>query len=115
MRRRHRSSWRERRCRTRGIGWIQTNRRGVEASQGFARVAIFIVDLDKLNLRELFEILRERLRDSVKCAVRLAVACEINVCNTICKDKFAVTRKTVEHKPKPLIPFNIARTLEVFI
>jgi hypothetical protein len=37
------------------------------------------------------------------------------MCNAICKDKFAVTRKTVEHKSKPLIPFNIARAVEKFI
>ena len=68
-----------------------------------------------MNLGELFEILRERLRDGVKCTVRLTFACEVNVCDTISKDKFAIACKTVEDKPKSLIPFNIARTFEEFI
>jgi len=76
---------------------------------------MFIIDLDELNLRELFEILSERLRDGIKCTVRLAIACEIHLGNTICNDKFAVTRKTIQHKPQPLIPFYIARAFEEFI
>ena len=37
------------------------------------------------------------------------------MCDTISKDKFAIACKTVEDKPKSLIPFNIARTFEEFI
>ena len=76
---------------------------------------MFIVNLDILNLRELFEILHERLCDGVQRPVRLTFASQINMCNPICNDQFAVTRKTVEHQPQSLIPFNIPRTLEVFI
>jgi hypothetical protein len=76
---------------------------------------MFIVDLDILNLRELFEILHEWLGDGVQRPVRLTFASQINMCHPIRNDQFAVTRKTIEHQPQSLIPFNIPRTLEVFI
>ena len=76
---------------------------------------MFIVDLDILNLRELFEILRQRLCDGVKCPIRLTLTSQIHMRNTICNDQFAVTCKTVAHQPQSLIPFNITRTLEELI
>jgi len=76
---------------------------------------MFIVDLDKLNLRELFQILQEWLCNGVQRPVRLTLPGQIHMGNTICNDQFAITCETVAHQPKSLIPFNIPRTLEEFI
>jgi hypothetical protein len=76
---------------------------------------MFIVDLDKLNLRELFQILQEGLCNGVQRPVRLTLSDQIHVRNTICNDQFAVPCETVAHQPKSLIPLNIPRTLEEFI
>ena len=74
-----------------------------------------IVDLDILNIGELFEVLHERTRDSVQRAVGLACPCEINVCNAISVFELAIPGETIEHQGKSLIVFNADRTLEIFI
>jgi len=74
-----------------------------------------IVNLYKLNLRELFEILYERLGNGVQRAVRLTTAREVDVRDTISKDKFAVAGKTIQHKRKPLIALDIAGSLEELV
>ena len=38
-----------------------------------------IVDLDELNIRELFEVKRERTRDVIKRAIGLTIAREVNM------------------------------------
>ena len=40
---------------------------------------------------------------------------EIDLCNTIGKREFAITRESVGHNGKSLVAFNIARTFEIFI
>ena len=76
---------------------------------------MFIIDLDELNFGELFEVEHQRERNSVERAVRLATAHEINMRNTIGKDKFAIAVETIEHKRESLVAFDIARSFEVFI
>ena len=58
---------------------------------------MFIVNLDELNFRELFEIFHERARDGIKRAIRLTIAHKIDMRDTIGKHKFAVTVETVQH------------------
>lgn len=74
-----------------------------------------IVDLDVLNVGELFEVLRDRARDGVKCAVGLAGAGEVNMCHTIGIFKFAITGETVKHEGESLFTLHTDRTLEVFV
>ena len=76
---------------------------------------MFVVDLDKLNLGELFEIYHQRAGDGVQRAIRLTTAREIDVRNTIGKCEFAVTSKTVEHERKSLVAFNITGSFEIFV
>jgi len=65
-----------------------------------------VVNLDELNLRELLEVLYQRLGNGVKRAVRLAITNEVNMRNTIGKGKLAITCKPVIERdpaiPKPL-------------
>ena len=45
----------------------------------------------------------------------MAIACKIDVCNTIREQKLAITCKSIEYQSKPLISFNIPGALEEFI
>ncbi len=74
-----------------------------------------IVDLDKLNLRELFEIRHQWTGNGVKRPVRLAIARQINVCNAIRKHKSAVAGEAIVYHRKPLIALHVTGTLEEFI
>ena len=74
-----------------------------------------IVYLDELNLRELFEIRHDRLRDGIQRAIRLTTAREIDVRDAVCIFEFAVPGEAVEHECETLVAFHIAGTLEVFI
>ena len=74
-----------------------------------------VINLDELNLRELFEICHQWARDGVKRSIRLAIPCEINVRASIREDKPAIACKPVENKSKSLIPFHIAGALEELI
>ena len=76
---------------------------------------MFIVDLDELNFRELFEIFHERARDGIKRAIRLTIPHKIDMRDTIGKHKFAVTVETVQHQGESLVTFDIARAFEIFI
>ena len=76
---------------------------------------MFVVDLDKLNLGELFEIYHQRAGDGIQRAIRLTTAREIDMRDAIGKYEFAVTGKTVEHECKSLVAFNIAGSFEIFI
>jgi len=78
-------------------------------------MAELIINLDELNLRELFEICHQRTRDGVKRPIRLAIPCEINVRASIRKDKPGIASKAVENKSKSSVPFHIAGTLEELI
>ena len=68
-----------------------------------------------MNFRELLEIEHKRERDGIERTVRLATAREIDMRDTIGKDKFAITVETIEHKRESLVAFDIARSFEVFI
>ena len=74
-----------------------------------------IIDLDKLNLRELFEVRHQRTSDCVQCTIRLTIAHKINMHATVRKDNVAIACKAVEYRCKPLISFNATRTLEELI
>ena len=74
-----------------------------------------IVNFYKLNIRELLEVERERARDVVERAVGLAIACEIDVRDSIGKLEFAVTRETVEDERQPLVAFHVAGTIEKLV
>lgn len=76
---------------------------------------MFVVDLDKLYLGELFEGLGERLRNVVKRAIGLAHACEIDVRDAVGEGEFAVAGETVEHEGETAVAFDVARTFKEFI
>jgi hypothetical protein len=76
---------------------------------------MLIINLDELNIRELFEVCHERARDSVKRPVGLAIPGEINICDAIGIFQFGIAREAIEHQRETLISFNITRTLEVFV
>ena len=54
-----------------------------------------IIDLDELNLRELFEVRHQWLSNRVERSVRLAIPCKINMHTTVSKDNIAVTCETI--------------------
>jgi hypothetical protein len=68
-----------------------------------------------LNLRELFEVFHQRAGNGIERAIRLTTAREINMRDTIGECEFTVAGKTVEHKSKTFVAFNIAGTFEIFI
>jgi hypothetical protein len=74
-----------------------------------------IIDLDKLNFRELFEIRHQRTGDRIQRSVRLTLTGKIYVHNAIGICYFTVACETIENKRESLVAFNIARTFEVFI
>lgn len=74
-----------------------------------------IVDLDELDLRELFESQHQRARDSIKRSIRLALPNQIDIHAAIRKLNFTIACKTVIDDCQSLIPFHIAGTLEKFI
>ena len=76
---------------------------------------MFIVDLDELNFRELFEIFHERARDGIERAIRLTIAHKIDMRDAIGKYKFTVAIETVQHEGESLVTLDVARTLEIFI
>ena len=78
-------------------------------------MAKLVINLDELNLRELFEIRHQRTRDRVERPIRLAVTSQINVHPPIGKDKPAIACKAVEYETQSLISFHIAGTLEELI
>ena len=94
---------------------IKTNGDRIASSGWFTRFAVLIVDLDELDLGELFEVLDKRLGNGIERAVRLTTAGEVDVCNTIGKGKFAVTSKAIKHKCETFVAFDIAGTFEEFI
>jgi len=76
---------------------------------------VFIIDLNELHFRELFEIEHQRERDGVERAVRLAATRQIDMRDTIGKCQFAVAGEAVEYQGESLVAFDIARTFEIFI
>jgi len=74
-----------------------------------------IVDLDVLNIGELFKVLHDRARDGVERSVGLTRACEIDMCHAIGIFNLAIAGEAVQYKSEPLIPFHANRSLEVFI
>jgi hypothetical protein len=78
-------------------------------------MAELIINLDELNLWELFEIRHQRTRDGIKRPIRLAIPAEINMHPPIRKDKPAIACKAVKYKAESLVPFHITGTLEELI
>lgn len=78
-------------------------------------MAIFIVYLDELYFRELFEVGHQRARNRIESAIRLAITCQIDVRDTIGIFKFAVACEAIEHKRQSLIAFHVAGPFEIFI
>lgn len=74
-----------------------------------------VINLDELDLRELFEIRHQRTRDGVKRPIRLTIPFQINMYSPICKDKPAVACKAIEYESKSFVPFHITGTLEELI
>jgi hypothetical protein len=74
-----------------------------------------IVDLDELNIGELFEVRHERARDGVERTVGLTIASEVNVRDAIRVFEAAVACKAVQHEGKPPVAFHIAGTFEKFV
>ena len=74
-----------------------------------------IVDLDVLNIRELFEVLHERARNGVQRAVGLAGPGEVNMRHAIGIFEFAVAGEAIEHEGKSLVALDTNRSCEEFI
>jgi|GEM_PF-3251477 len=74
-----------------------------------------IINLDELNLGELFEIRHQRTRNGVKRPVRLAVPAEIDMHPPISKDKPAIACKTIKYQAESLVSFHITGTFEELI
>jgi hypothetical protein len=74
-----------------------------------------IVDLDELNIGELFEIEDERARDVIERAIGLTVAREIDMRNTIGVFKFAIAREAIEDESDAFVAFDTAGTFEEFV
>ena len=89
------AGWRAGRSRTGREERIEADGDRVDACGWFACFAILIVNLDKLDLGELFEIFDKRLGNGIKRAVRLATAREVDMRNTVGKRKFAVAGKAI--------------------
>lgn len=94
---------------------IETDGRRVDAGGGFARIAVLIVDLDKLNIRELFEVDGQRARDGIERAVRLAVPGEVDVRDAVGIFESAVAGEAVEDEREPGVAFHVAGTFEEFV
>ena len=78
-------------------------------------MAELVINLDELDLWELFEIRHQRARDGVKRPIRLAIPAEINMHPPIRKDKLAIACKTIKYETESLVSFHIARALEELI
>jgi len=78
-------------------------------------MAELVINLDELNLRELFDIRHQRTRDGVKCAIRLAIPREVNVYSSVRKGKSAIACKAVEYETQSFISFHVAGTFEELI
>ena len=76
---------------------------------------MFIIDLDEINIRELFEVCHERARDRVKCSVRLAAAGEVNVSDAICILEPGIASEAIQYQCQSLIPFYITGSFKEFI
>ena len=76
---------------------------------------MFIINLNELNFRELFEVLHQRARDGIERAIRLTITTEIHVRHAIGKCQFGVACETIEHQGESLVAFDIARTFEKLI
>lgn len=63
----------------------------------------------------MFEVGFQGLEDCIRHAVRLAIAREIHAQNSIGKDSFAITRKTVEDGDQTIVALSLAGTFEEFI
>ena len=74
-----------------------------------------VINLNELNLWELFEIRQQQTRDRVKRAVRLAISFEINMYSPVRKDKPAIACKAIQHETQSLVSFYIAGSLEKLI
>ena len=74
-----------------------------------------IVDLDVLNIRELFEVLHERARNGVQRAVGLAGPGEVDVRHPIGVLDLAVAGESIEHEGKSLVALDTNRSCEEFI
>jgi len=81
----------------------------------FAGIAILIVYLHILYVRELFQVQHQRAGDRIQRAVGLAISFQIHMRNAIRKFKFAVSCKSVEDQCKILIALHIAGAFEEFI
>lgn len=74
-----------------------------------------IVDLDELDLRELFEIGHQGTGNRVERPVRLALPGEINIHAAVQELDFAIPRKAIIDHCEPLIAFHISGTLEELV
>ena len=95
--------------------WVETGRDRVNSGRRFACVPQLIIDLDELDLRELFEVQHQWTCDIVKRPIRLATACKIEISAAIRKCNPAVACKPVADHRKALVAFHIARPFEEFI
>jgi plasmid maintenance system antidote protein VapI len=78
-------------------------------------MAELVVNLDELNLGELFDVRHQEASDIIKGAVGLTIPCQIHMDASIGKDKPVISRKTVQDRCESLVAFHITRTFEEFV
>lgn len=113
----------ERQCVGRREAWcgagreerVEADRGRVDAGGGFARVSVLVVDLDELNIGELFEVDGQRAGNGVECAVGLTGAGQVDVRHTVGELEPAVACEAVEDEGKPVVAFHVAGTLEELV
>lgn len=74
-----------------------------------------IVDLDELDLGELFEVRHQRTRDRIQRAVRHAVSRQVNIGATVREHHSAIACETVTDHRQPLIALHVTGPFEEFI
>jgi hypothetical protein len=76
---------------------------------------MFVVDFDKVNIRELLQVCHKWAGDAVKRSVRLAASREVNMCDSIGILQPGIAGEAIQHQCQALITFHITWTFKVFI
>jgi len=74
-----------------------------------------VVNLDELELGELFDIRHQETSDIIKGAIGLAIPCQIYIDSSIGKDKPLIPCKAIQDRCESLVTFHITGTFEEFI
>ena len=95
--------------------WVETGGDRVEAGGRLAGMPELVVNLDELNLRELFDICHQGTSDIIKRAVRLTIPGQIHMNSSIGKDEPVIPGKAIQDRGKSLVTLHITGTFEEFV